>query len=255
MPRKQEPWKPPRINIIVYGSVEDNPPPVDLRPQMRELLKPLDVVLGALDVLPAEGSATPRDDALNEATWFAWRQVSMHLFRLSEILKVTFLCQAGMMHENTVLSAAANQAINWLAVYALQIRDWMTDRRVQERRRLPPFPRQFREGLDRSRHRLAAECEDGMPRESASGKEVSSPLSGDEDIFADFPSKQRKLLTALRGGRRLTIPAVKKAVYGTDAKATSALEQLVTRTNRGLTAKDIPFEIKRKSNAFSLQPL
>jgi predicted transcriptional regulator len=74
-------------------------------------------------------------------------------------------------------------------------------------------------------------------------------------MFADFTRMQRKLLAALQGGRFLTLPAVMKAVYGTDAKETSALEQLVTRTNQALTTKNLGLEIKRKSNTWSLQQL
>jgi hypothetical protein len=254
MPRKQEPWKPPRIHIIVYGSLEDNPPPVDLRPQMRELVKTLDAVLAALDILPAERQAAPRDCALNGATWFAWRQVSMEMRGLSDSLKVAFQWEAGEMCQNAALGAAANQVINWLAVYAPKIGDWMTDQRVQEKRRLPPFPQEFRRVLKLSRKRLWAECGD-KPWTSAAAQEVPSSLSGNEETFADFSSKQRKLLTALQGGRFLTLPAVMKAVYGTAAKETSALERLVSRTNQVLTTKNLGLEIKRKSNTLSLHQL
>jgi hypothetical protein len=255
MPRKQETWKPPPIHFIVYGSLEDNPPPVDLRPQIRELLKTLDAVLAALDFLPAEGSATPRDCALNEATWYAWRKVSMEVRGLSDSLKTAFQWEAGEMCENIALGAAANQAINWLAVYAPQIRDWMTDQRVQEKRRLPPFPKRFRRGLELSRERLREECAAGKPWTSAAAQEARSLRSGDEEMFADFTRMQRKLLAALQGERFLTLPAVMKAVYGTDAKETSALEQLVSRTNQALTTKNLGLEIKRKSNTWSLQQL
>ena len=108
--------------------------------------------------------------------------------------------------------------------------------------------------LKLSRERLWAECGD-KPWTSAAAQEARSLRSGDEEMFADFTRMQRKLLAALQGGRFLTLSAVKKAVYGTDARATSALERLVSRTNQALTTKNLGLEIKRKSNTWSLQQL
>jgi hypothetical protein len=90
----------------------------------------------------------------------------------------------------------------------------------------------------------------GLP----SKQEGPVALSDDEDLFADFPPKQRKLLRALNGKQFLAIPAVKQAVYGTQEKATSTLEQLITRINRRLVETNLRFEIKRKSNKLTLQP-
>jgi hypothetical protein len=94
-------------------------------------------------------------------------------------------------------------------------------------------------------------------KQQASGfsSKPESPLvlAGDEDAFADFAPKQRKLLRALQGKQSLAIPAVKQAVYGTQDTATSTLEQLVTRSNRRLVETNLRVEIKRKSNTLMLQ--
>src|SRR5262249_49418675 len=73
--------------------------------------------------------------------------------------------------------------------------------------------------------------------------------------FADFPAKQRTLLITLRSHTLVPMAALKQAVYGTEQVATDTLEQLITRTNRGLTDRKLPLEIKRKANTFRLAPV
>jgi hypothetical protein len=73
--------------------------------------------------------------------------------------------------------------------------------------------------------------------------------------FADFSPKQQKLLSILASRQPVALAAVMEALYGTQKGSTKKLEQLVTRTNRRLTAKNHPFEIKRKTNTLSLVPL
>jgi hypothetical protein len=75
------------------------------------------------------------------------------------------------------------------------------------------------------------------------------------DAFIEFSPKQRKLLLALCSNNWVPITKVKKTVYGAEEKTLRALEELVARTNRRLSQENKSLEIKRKSNALSLQHL
>jgi hypothetical protein len=83
---------------------------------------------------------------------------------------------------------------------------------------------------------------------------VPGPAPVDDDGFADFTTKQRKLLQALRHRSTVPIADVKFAVYGAAATTNAALEQLVTRANQGLAARGHPLEIQRRANALRLVP-
>jgi hypothetical protein len=73
--------------------------------------------------------------------------------------------------------------------------------------------------------------------------------------FADFSPKQQKLLSVLTSRQPVPFAVVMEALYGTQKEAIKKLEQMVTRTNRTLAAKNYPFEIKRKTNTLRLLPL
>ncbi len=78
------------------------------------------------------------------------------------------------------------------------------------------------------------------------------PSPGAEDPFAEFPCKQRKLVTALIGHKALAFADVNKAVYDANHISHRTLEQLVTRTNQRLTHGNFRLEIKRKFNTLRL---
>jgi hypothetical protein len=93
------------------------------------------------------------------------------------------------------------------------------------------------------------------PTPTVQGEKVQAPPHKDDEEFLEFPVKQRKLLKALQHKGPVPMAALKQAVYGTIQFADSTLEQLITRTNKGLAGRNYRFEIKRKANTFCLSPL
>jgi hypothetical protein len=75
------------------------------------------------------------------------------------------------------------------------------------------------------------------------------------DAFAVFSKKQRQLLLCLQSRLPTPIAQVLRAIYGRTNTNNKALEQLVSRTNRSLSAWDTGLEIKRKANTYQLLPI
>jgi hypothetical protein len=93
------------------------------------------------------------------------------------------------------------------------------------------------------------------PAPTAPSDNAPTPPNTNDEEFLEFTVKQRKLLKALQHKGAVPMDEVKMAVYGTKRIATSTLEQLITRTNKGLADRNHALEIKRKANTCCLSPL
>jgi hypothetical protein len=86
------------------------------------------------------------------------------------------------------------------------------------------------------------------------GRLPAAPTGAPEE-FPEFTTKQQKLLKALYQKGPVPIATLKQAVYGTEQVENSALEQLKSRTNKGLADRNYLFEIRRENNTFRLSDI
>ncbi len=133
-------WKRPPRHVFVHGSLEKNPPPVDYRPRLLNLLKHLQNAVSCLESLPIEGKGSLFGDELNTATWDAWRRLFGDLHFTYEVLKSDFGYQPGAICDHPVISRPANQAINWLGVCLPKLSNWMKKKEVGKDQKIPSLP-------------------------------------------------------------------------------------------------------------------
>ncbi len=152
-------WKRPPRHVFIHGSLEKNPPPVDYRPRLLNLLKHLQVAVSCLESLPIEGKGSLFCDELNTATWDAWRRLIGSLHFAYEALKSDFGYEPGAICDHPVISRPANQAINWLGVEVPRLSDWMLKEEVDKAQKIPALPADYCEVIKKSEEAVRNEIQ------------------------------------------------------------------------------------------------